>query len=148
MTPIPPPLAGIDDLAARLGQEVPNEEQAAARLRDASAIVRAFGGKTWLNDAGDELVDVPDSIVGVTATMVERAVRNPTGSTQATTGPFSVSFGSDAAQRLYLTANDKLVISDAAGLSRSGIAVISTTRGPLETPAVHDPYWLDLDDYC
>lgn len=129
-----PALASIDDLEDRLGETVGSEAQAQARLEDASAIVRAFARKTWLNAEETDLEGVPADIPGVVAQMVERASRNPSGATQEAAGPFSRSFGPDAAQRLYLSAADKLVIRAAVG--STGIGTIATTRGPLETPDV------------
>jgi hypothetical protein len=132
------PLATVDDVAARLGQTLdPTDPQVLARLGDASEIVRAYAGETWLDDEGD-LDDVPDAIPGVVAQMVERAARNPMGvvAEQKTAGPFQqqFSFGADAATRIYMTRNDKMVVRAAVG--RTGIGTIATSRGILETPPV------------
>lgn len=135
-----PALATVDDLERLLGGDVNNPEQAEVRLRQASAIVRAYARQTWLDDAGTALEGVPDDIPDIVTGMVERASRNPDGLTSETTGPFARSFGADAAQRLYLTAADKLVIRAAVG--STGIGTLSTTRGCLETPAVDD-CWLE-----
>ena len=136
-----PVLADIEALNVALDTPVTNEAQALSLLHRASAIVRAYAGQTWLDDDGN-LEGVPDDVPGVVVSMVERATRNPDGgvSNQETVGPFawSRSFGDDAAQRLYLTAMDKLVLGSAIGASPLGI--ITTTRGPLETPSVSD-YW-------
>lgn len=136
-----PALATVDDVAVRLGQDITDPGQAQARLEDASEIVRAYAGVTWLNDDEDTLVDVPAQIPGVVAQMVERAARNPTGvvQTQEQTGPFmqSLSFGADAAARLYLTRHNKMVIRSA--VARTPIGTLATSRGPLETPGVVYP---------
>lgn len=135
-----PPLATVDELEAALGTSV-DQAQAISLLGRASAIVRAFTGSTWLDEDGN-LDDVPDDVPGVVVGMVERATRNETGEVggSETIGPFtwSHSFGQEAAQKLYLTAMDKLVLRAAVG--STGLGVISTTRGPVETPAVTD-YW-------
>lgn len=128
-----PALATIDDLEALLGSSVDDTAQALARLGQASAIVRAFAGETWLNEDETELVDVPPDIPGVVAGMVERASHNPAGITQEVAGEFSRSFGADAAKRIYLDWNDKLVIRAAIGALGSGIGVLTTTRGDIET---------------
>lgn len=138
-----PALATIDDLEALLGRPVADALQTVARLDRASAIVRAFAGRTWLNDDETALADVPSEIPGVVAGMVERAERNPFAATQQSAGEYQVSFGSDAAKGIYLDANDKLIIRSAIGASTSGIGVIPTTRGPIETRRItgpHGPY--------
>lgn len=139
-----PALATIDDLEALLGSSVDDPTQALARLRQASAIVRAEAGATWLNEDETELDGVPADIPDLVAGMVERASRNPDGATQETAGEFSRSFGSQAAERLYLTAGEKAVIAAAAG-RRPGLGTITTTRGDIETASVCLPAGWDGD---
>lgn len=127
-----PSLATVADLNEALDTPVTNETQAQTLLDRASAIVRAYAHTTWLNDTGAELANVPDDIPGVVVSMVERASRNPTGTTQEQAGPFMRSFGAEASNRLYLTKWERMVISEAAG-NVTGVGTISTTRGPLET---------------
>lgn len=125
-----PPLASTGDLATRMGEDIPTSELARAEwlLEFASDRIRARTGRTWLDEDG-ELVDVPDLARKVAVEMVVRAVTNPEGVTQETTGPFSVSFGSDAAQRIYIAREER---EDLRSLSaRSGLGVISTTRDPV-----------------
>lgn len=137
-----PALASVDDLERLLGESVSNEDQAEARLEQASELVRAYGGQDWLNEDEDALEGVPGAIPGVVCAIVERATRNPGGVTQESTGPFSRSFGSEAAARVYLTDADKRIIRRAA--QASPLLVISTTRGPMETPDVAErDLWLD-----
>lgn len=131
-----PALATVEDLERLLGEDVSNEEQAEARLEQASELVRAYARKDWLDDDETELVDVPGAIPGVVVAIVERASRNPSGATQESVGPFSRSFGSEAAARMYLTAGEKLIIGHAT--SAIGLGVITTTRGAMETPDVLD----------
>lgn len=131
-----PALATVDDLELLLGESIADPGQAEARLQQASELVRAYAGLDWLNDAQDELTLVPGAIPFVVCGIVERATQNPTGVTQESTGPFSRSFGPDAASRIYLTDADKRIIRRAAGAQP--LAVISTTRGPMETPDVFD----------
>jgi hypothetical protein len=134
-----PALATIRDLELLMGVEIagPDISRAESLLSRSSAIVRAYAGQTWLDDSG-ALSGVPDDIPGVVAGMTERAITNSDGLTQEVAGPFSRSFGADAAQRLFLTANDKLVIDAAAGRRIGGIGTLSTTRGPLETACYGD----------
>lgn len=137
-----PVLATIEELEARLGSTLDTggeRTQADARLADASEIVRAYAGVTWLNDDETALADdVPGQIVGVVASMVERASRNPGGVTQETAGPFGRSFGADAAARLYMTKSERMVVRAAVG--KTGLGTIATSRGPLETGRTCDRY--------
>lgn len=104
-----PSLATLDDLEVRLGQPVADPGQAQALLDYASALIRGYAKRTWV-DGDDALTDVPDGVPQVCVEMVFRAVTNPSGATQDTTGPFSVSFGPDAAQRIYLSRSDKAIL--------------------------------------
>lgn len=135
-----PSLATISQLANRLGETITNESQAQALLDYASALVRAETGLDYLDDDGALVDPLPSGVAEVTVEMVFRAVTNPAGVTQDTAGPFTVSFGSDAAQRIYLTKADRKILRGAGGLS-----TISTYRGDLETGDVCGPvdYWPD-----
>lgn len=125
-----PPLAEVWHLTERMGDgAVTDEVQAIARLADASSLVRSYAGTDWIDDDGEPAP--PPAIPGLVAGMVERAVRNPMGATQTQAGPFGVSFGPEAASRIYLTAAEKQVIRQAVG--RSNIGVLSTSRGSVET---------------
>lgn len=134
-----PALATVEDLERLLGDSVPNEDQAVARLEQASELVRAYAGVDWLSDDEDELDGVPGAIPGVVVGIVERASRNPDGVTQESAGPFARSFGSDAASRIYLTDADRRIIRHASAAPSLG--VISTTRGRMETPNVAGECW-------
>lgn len=131
-----PALATVEDLERLLGEAVSDAAQADARLEQASELVRAYARVDWLNDDESEIEDVPGQIPGVVAAIVERASRNPSGATQETAGPFSRSFGAEAAARMYLTAGEKLIIGHAT--STIGLGVITTTRGPMETASVRE----------
>lgn len=138
-----PALATVDELQTALGEADPitDEDQAGSLLERASEIVRAEAHKTWLNDDEDDLSeDLPGQIPGVVVSMVERASRNPTGTTQEQAGPFSRSFGPAAADRLFLTKWERKVIAEAAG-QNVGLGTIGTTRGPLETSCAADDLW-------
>lgn len=133
-----PALASVDDLERLLGESISKPDQADARLEQASELVRAYAGVDWLDDEESETVDVPGAIPGVVCAIVERATRNPDGAVQETAGPYSRSFGADAASRIYLTDADKRIIRHAA--RSNPLAVISTTRGRMETAGVVDCY--------
>lgn len=108
-----PPLATPADVTVRYPAlaDTPTD-QLEALLNDASALARSHANRTWV-DGGGLLSDVPDGVVGVVAAMVARSLINPTGVTQETTGPFNVSYGAAAADRLYLTRNEKLLLRGA-----------------------------------
>lgn len=133
-----PPLADLDDVEAVLGAKVDNPDYGEWLIRYASSLVRRETGCTFV-DADNTLLDTPavhdvrDVVIG----MIKRAVDNPEGVTQDTTGPFTVSFGSDAAQRVYLIAGDRIVL--AALRCRGGLWTLPTTRGPIEAASVHVP---------
>lgn len=129
-----PALAELADLEALVGT-IGDPSAAEARLAQASEIVRAYAGQTWLTEDESALAEnVPGAIAGVVAAMVERATLNPSGATQEAAGPYSRSFGADAAHRLYMTASERSIVRAAAG--RSALGTIATTRGDLETRPV------------
>lgn len=147
-----PALASIDDLTALTGAIATEDTpRASVLLAMASEIVRAYAGVTWLNDDGDELGDVPSQIPDVVASMVWRATSNPLGVVQETAGPFSRSFGADAAQRLYMTKQERAIVRVAAGVAPVG--PMGTTRGALETRAIesgdglYDPPTAETDPF-
>lgn len=132
-----PTLATVDDLERRLGQPISDRDQAEALLEYASALIRGYTGRTYVDDDGDLVDPLPDGVTQVCVEMVFRAITNPSGVTQDTAGPFSVSFGSEAAQRVYLQSSEKDELAPIR--RRGGLGVISTTRGPLETGTVLVP---------
>ena len=130
-----PSLASVADLEVLAGAIATGDEaKAQARLDYASALVRAEAGVDWVNADGDELEDVPAAIVSVVVAMVERAWTNPNGAVQRAAGPFSESYGTAAADRIYLTRADRKIIRAACGALQIG--TVATTRGGCETPTV------------
>lgn len=137
-----PPLADVDYFQTYANVTLDDDEAAQVEqlLVQASSIARAFAGRHWVDDPDAELPTlegVPDGADGVVAGMVQRATLNPTGVTtdQEQTGPFAHmrSYGADAAQRLYLTAADKLILK---GTPRA--FTIDTT--PAASLAVNDSH--------
>ena len=129
-----PAFATVEQLEIRLGQTIEGDAigQAEWLLEFASDRIRARTGRTW-TDENDDLADVPGLVTKITVEMVYRAVSNPEGVTQDTAGPFTLSFGPEAAQRLYIAKQEMEDLSSLSG--RSGLRTISTTRGPAETPS-------------
>lgn len=134
-----PALADVDQLLTRLGVDSldgPDLGQAGALLAYASAVIRGYTGRSYLDDDGALVDPLPDGIAEVCVEMVFRAITNPAGVTQDTAGPFTVSFGADAAQRIYLSASDKTILGRGRG---SGLYTQSVARGPIETTSVALP---------
>ena len=133
-----PPLATVDDVELVPGYPAgSNPDTTEALIVLASARVRAYTGCRWANEAGTALEDVPDGVTQIVAGMVNRSLTNPRGVTQESTGPWGASYGSQAANNVYLSGADKEFL-DAVGC-RSGVSTLSTTRGPVETPTVLEP---------
>lgn len=119
-----PPLATTADITARAPELTLNATQAAALIADASAVIRAYAGRDWVNDAGSALEGIPDGIPGVCAMMVIRALRVPEGVSQEAIGNYSVTYSPYASDRLYLTRTEKAFIKRA--VSSGGAFSIST----------------------
>ena len=129
-----PSLADLPDLENLLGESVADPPRAMLLLAHASEVVRAYAGTTWLNEAETAVEAVPEQIPTIVAVIVERATRNPMGITQEAAGPFSRSFGADAAQRIYMTKQERAIVRAAVGVAAVG--PLATTRGNLETADV------------
>lgn len=143
-----PAFASAAQLSARLpgGLDQGDYARAQAALQDASTLIRSAANKTWVDDENELAVDLPDIVVTIAIKVARRAIENPDGiaQQQETTGPFSKSTsypGSSA--DVYLTAEEKRLIAEATGAG--GLAVISVTRGPLETRSSGDTTYLPVD---
>lgn len=127
-----PAFADVADLAARIpgGIKDGDDDRAQAALDDASALIRAESGTDWASD-------FPDIVFTVTLRAALRAFTNPGGLQQESVQGWSGSFANSSTD-VYLTSNEKRLVRSAAG--RNTLMVQSTTRGPLETRGVCDPY--------
>lgn len=109
-----PPFASLDDLEARTGP-VDDVTRAEAALDDASALIRAEAGQTWVtDDALDE--DVPGILAVVCIAVARRVIENPDGFTEMHVGDTGGSLA-NASNDVYLTANEKRLVRRAAGVS-------------------------------
>lgn len=93
-----PALGVLSDLTVRLGTIDIDSARAEALLDDASAGVRGYTGRTFL-DADDEL-DVPGDVLGVVCQIVGRALGTTSAAgaiQQESLGSYSYSIGSAAA---------------------------------------------------
>lgn len=134
-----PLLASIEALEARLGRGTlagPQREQALAALQDASGLVRAETGRTWVSTTGE--LTAPANVVTVTLQAALRVVRNPDGLVAETIGPFSRRMNDTD---VYLLEAELELLRKYAA-APSGLWVQPTTRG--EFWGV--PVWVD-DQY-
>lgn len=115
-----PALATVEDLEVRLGRSC-DRARAQAALVDASALIRAEAGETWVGD-DNELAGVPDVVVALALKVARRSMQNPEGYTSETVGPFSVGLpASDA----YLRDDEKRAIRKA--VRGSGISSVQVS---------------------
>ena len=137
-----PAFASLADLDVRIPGGVSTDEvpRATAALDDASALIRAEAGKTWVNES-NQLADVPDVVVAVTLAAARRAMTNPDGLASESVEDYSRSFSqSSTSLDVYLTRGERRVVRRAAGLT--GLWTLSTTRSDVATdvPAIASPY--------
>jgi hypothetical protein len=123
-----PPLATIEDIAARQPGGVPDadETRVTALLTDASALVRAVAGIDWLDDTG-QLTPVPDIIVAIVCASARRAYNNPEGAVSESDGSWSQTNASKAGDP-YLEPYEEKRIRQAAG--RNELWALPITRDP------------------
>lgn len=149
-----PPLASIEQFDSRLpgGLSTVDGARAEATLEDASALVRAEAGQTWVDDAG-ELTDVPDICVSITLAAAKRAFVNPDMLRSEAIQDYQVAFGSSSPD-VYLTKAERDLIRRAVG--RAGLWTLSTTRSDNaagDVPSVTAHGWAsgvdeDVDPYA
>lgn len=120
------PLATPDDIAALAPDLTLDDGQAERLLALASAKVRAYAHRTWMNVAGDALEGVPDGVPELVALMVVRALRAPAEVSQERIGNYQVSY-TNPADRLYLTKDDKRMLR-----TGSSAFTINTCQGSEE----------------
>lgn len=128
-----PPLADVDALAAWLGVAIdaePDIARAGAVLAAASAQIRRETGATYVDGDGNLIEDIPDEVVTVTVQLAARMWSNPTGATQESEGPFSVTHG-----RATLTDGERAVLSPTGGL---GTIRVSAPNLPRPSPCWGD----------
>lgn len=133
-----PPLAEVADLAGWVGETIEADDaQALAFLRGASARVRSYTGRTWMDEDG-YLDDVPGDVHTVVLQVAARVWRNPGGYVQDTTGPFTVRLPERAGDGIYLTADEEDMLRPYSA-SRLRVGTLSITRGSVETDSVWVP---------
>lgn len=152
-----PSLAAVSDLAAWVGQAIPDADpRAGAVLSHASTKVRSFTGQTWVDDT-NTLTDVPDAVAQVVVRVASRAWLNPEGLDSVTLDDGTKRWGS--LRGLVLTDEDRDDLSEFVpiGGRTQGFGVIATTRGDdpafstLYVPTAPEPSgepfpWYDAND--
>lgn len=102
------PLADPAGMEARLRRNLSGVELAAAEaaIDDASALIRAESGRSWLDEDG-----LPDErVVPLVLSVALRAFRNPDGYATETVGSWTGVFGGsgqDTASGVYLTSHER-----------------------------------------
>lgn len=148
-----PPLASVPDLAAYVGEEIPEDDQrAGAVLRMASSVVRAYVGKTF------EGGTVPDGAADVTLDMAARVWFNPAGLVQDGVDDTTRRWAeSKVSEGFYLTAANKMILDSLRDRPQGGLYTLGVTRGdqsvngtvyvPTGPPPSGYPFpWYDSDD--
>ena len=116
-----PLLATVGDLADWLGEDINlGDPRAAAVLRRASALVRSEAGQEWPDGA-------PEDVQGVVVGAAARVWANPNAAIQRTAGSFSERLSERAADGLYLTDEERRILSRYSQ-ARFGIGTIRTYR--------------------
>jgi len=148
----PLPLAGVDELAEWLGEDIADGSSDAKRalkcLRMASVLVRQEAGRTWLTEGG-ELDSPPEAAVMVTLYCAGRVYENREAQTRGGLDDLSESWKVEEAGA-YLTSSERRQLAGLRG-GIPGISTISTTRVdesafpsgwvPTDTPGVEFPWY-------
>lgn len=131
-----PLLVSVTAFAESIGEDWIDDEDGRAvyALRGASARVRSYTGRTWVDTEGAAL-PTPEDVSTVVIAAAERKWRNPAGTIQDTTGPFSVRRSERAGDGIYLTDEDRAML-DPYRLRRRGLWSMRVDAT--------DPYMTDL----
>lgn len=126
---IHPRLAELEDLSARVGVELAEEDaQALYYLDAASALIRAETGRTWVTDG--VLDEVPADVKVICVEVAARIWRNPEGVIQETVGPFTQRLPDKFADGMFLTATEKSQLARYR-LGRMGLWTMQTYKEDL-----------------
>lgn len=141
-----PPFATLAELAERLGtvldEHAADGQRALAALVDASELIRSEGGKTWLDEHGEVLAELPAIIASITLAVAYRAYTNPSGTSQSSVGDVSVSYAREGvAGAVYLTRAERRAVRRAAGATPIGTVQLETSYLARATPDAGDEWW-------
>ncbi|MEV2236695.1 hypothetical protein [Micromonospora sp. NPDC049891] len=130
-----PPLATLGQLGKKIGYTPTGGEadRAEGLLAEASELIRDVAGRTWLNDAGDAVVDVPHRVQNICVAAAFRAFTNPEALNQRTLGDSAKSYdrtGREGGEDVYLTTSEeRSVRKAAAGSSFVSVTLVSPYGG-------------------
>lgn len=143
-------LATVADLEVRQGLSIgdlqdANLARAQAALEDASALVRAEAGKTWL-DSGGVTVTAPAQVVTIVIKAALREYKNPDSFTSEQLGDYS--YRTDAVGGVYLTEDERRIIRAASGNTSHGLWTVRTPSSYNEQPTIGAAYFTpsELED--
>lgn len=128
-----PALASISDVAAR-GVDVSDAARVQAAIQDASAQVHFYSDRAWVTG------DVPDLVVAIVCRAVADSLAVPAGVTHEQLADYSATYTKPFLYRAEISQ-----IRALAGQA-GGLAVLSTTRGELETDTVASAEVVDVPD--
>lgn len=144
-------LAEVSALELRLGLEIGSLQgadlaRANASLEDASALVRAEAGKSWLAEQEEAVVvTAPDQVVTIVIKAALREYKNPDGFSSEQIGDYS--YRTDNTGGVYLTEEERRIVREAAGAGAHGlwdVRVQSSYYDP-KTPLPSDYYMGNLE---
>ena len=125
---MPEPLATVQELEARLGWALSEEECAAAEavLEDVSAVVRSYGLPWPTADSA------PDVVRAVVLSVAERKVRNPEGYRSEIEGSYQYHLPASAPTGIALSETERALVLRAAGIGAVYSVPVASLGGPIE----------------
>lgn len=126
-----PPLATVDDLAARI--TVADESRAEVAIGAASTLIWAEVDPTsvWLDTDGNLTDAVPDIVRTICLDLAQDRYENPGGLRSETIGGYSYTNSGDVSGGRQLTMLQRSQIRRAAGMSAVGTITLESPVGPL-----------------
>jgi len=122
-------LASNADLGIRVGETIAADDTRAQWFLDtASAMVRSYATKSWLNVDGVTLAAVPEEVRRIATEVAARVWGNPEGLSQETVGPFTARRPDLFADGFFLTGTEKSQLAKYRG-SGFGLYTIGVTKG-------------------
>jgi hypothetical protein len=127
----PATLATVQDLADWLGEPIVEASAEGKRavmcLRAASALVRKESGRTWLQEDGTLVEDVPEDVKMVTLYCASRVFDNREAQTRGGIDDYQEGWKVDESGA-YLTASERRQLAAFRARTSGGLGVVATTR--------------------